>query len=223
MSQASNRNRLAHNVYRELQARLVSLVIRPGERITIDGLARDLGVSQSPIREAMALLEKDGLVVKTHLVGYHATPQLTREQFEELFELRLLIEPYAARRAAENKSAECAEFLHSANQRMADEADRAGEMTYSVFAELDAELHDEIASASGNSLLRDQLAKLHSHLHLFRLHNDSAAPLEAISEHSILIEAVTSGNGRAAERAMRSHLERSRARFRVVIDRLDID
>jgi DNA-binding GntR family transcriptional regulator len=221
MSRDSNRDRLAHSVYRELQARLVSLAIRPGERITIDGLARDLQVSQSPIREALALLENDGLVMKTHLIGYHATPQLTLEQFEYLFELRLLIEPYAAGRAAAEKSADHAALLHAANQRMAKEAQRVERLTYSVFADLDAELHDIIAIASGNPLLRDQLARLHSHLHLFRLHFASNVPQEAIGEHAVLIDAVTSGDARGAQRAMRLHLEKSRARFRNAFDHAD--
>src|SRR5262245_61848983 len=77
----------------------MSLQIAPGSRITVDGLVRELEVSHTPIREALGRLEGEGLVVKTHLVGYSAAPQITRRQFEELYELRLLLEPDAARRA----------------------------------------------------------------------------------------------------------------------------
>jgi DNA-binding GntR family transcriptional regulator len=219
MSRNDNRDRLADSVYRELQARLISLTISPGERITIDGLARDLDVSQSPIREALALLENDGLVMKTHLVGYRATPRLDREQFEDLFEMRLLIEPHAAGRAAKFRSAGHVEALRETNRRMVAETDLGGRLSYGTFARLDAELHDIVAEASGNALLREQLAKLHSHLHLFRLHHDTSAPQVAVVEHALVIEAVASGEVRRAQRAMREHLEKSRQRFRAVFGR----
>ncbi len=92
---------LADNVYDVLLGQLMSLQIQPGERLTMDNLSRELGVSQTPLREALGRLEANGLVLKTHLVGYRAAPQLSREQFEELFEFRLLLEPAAAARAAE--------------------------------------------------------------------------------------------------------------------------
>jgi DNA-binding GntR family transcriptional regulator len=74
--------------------------IIPGERVTIDILARELGVSPTPIREALARLGSDGLVRKRAMAGYRATPLLTRAEFEELFELRLLLECPAAARAS---------------------------------------------------------------------------------------------------------------------------
>src|SRR3954469_8979398 len=93
---------LADDVYGAIFNKLMALEIAPGSRITVDGLVRELEVSHTPIREALGRLEGEGLVVKTHLVGYNAAPQVTRRRFEELYELRLLLEPYAARLAAQN-------------------------------------------------------------------------------------------------------------------------
>jgi DNA-binding GntR family transcriptional regulator len=84
--------RLGTEIYDLLFGQLMSLRLPPGSRITVDNLARELGVSQTPIREALGRLEMEGLVIKTHLVGYSAAPQLNRQQFEELYELRLLLE-----------------------------------------------------------------------------------------------------------------------------------
>ena len=89
---------LAEEVYEAIFARLMALRIPPGARITVDNLVRELAVSQTPIREALGRLEGEGLVVKTHLVGYSAAPQITRDRFEELYELRLLLEPEMAGR-----------------------------------------------------------------------------------------------------------------------------
>src|SRR5688500_16337821 len=91
---------LAEEVYEAIFAQLMALKIPPGARITVDALVREFNVAQTPIREALGRLEGEGLVVKTHLVGYSAAPQITRRRFDELYDFRLLLEPEAARRAA---------------------------------------------------------------------------------------------------------------------------
>ena len=93
--------RLADDVHQQLLGRLLSHRLQPGQRLTVDALARELGVSQTPIREALHRLEVGGVVVRTHLAGYRVAPQLDRRQFEDLVEVRLLLEPAAARHAAE--------------------------------------------------------------------------------------------------------------------------
>ena len=72
-------------VYDVIYHRLMLLEIAPGARIPIDALARELNVSQTPVREALNRLEREGLVCKEHLIGYSAAPQWTREQFQDLF------------------------------------------------------------------------------------------------------------------------------------------
>src|SRR5688572_33107048 len=91
---------LADDVYGAIFNKLMSLEISPGARITVDNLVRELNVSQTPIREALGRLEGEGLVVKTHLIGYSAAPQITRRRFDELYELRLLLEPDGAAKSA---------------------------------------------------------------------------------------------------------------------------
>ena len=91
---------VSNDVYDAIYEHLMSLEIAPGARIPIDILARDLSVSQTPVREALSRLEREGLVGKLHLVGYSAAPQLTRKQFDDLYEFRLLLEPEGARHAA---------------------------------------------------------------------------------------------------------------------------
>ena len=68
---------VVEGVYDGIYHRLMSLEIAPGARIPIDVLSRDLGVSQTPVREALSRLEREGLVRKEHLVGYSAAPQRT--------------------------------------------------------------------------------------------------------------------------------------------------
>ena len=100
------RGRLADEVYDTLLGQLMSLRIEPGSRVTIDALALELRVSQTPIRDALNRMEADGLVVRVPHAGYRIPPQITRERFEDMVEIRLLLEPSAARHAAERASSE---------------------------------------------------------------------------------------------------------------------
>src|SRR3954462_197052 len=92
--------------YEHLLSMLMTVQIAPGERIAIDKVARQIGISQTPIREALSQLEAEKLVSKMPNVGYRASPRMTREEVQDLYTLRLLIEPYAAARAAERIDAE---------------------------------------------------------------------------------------------------------------------
>src|SRR5690606_2816677 len=102
---------MVDNVYEHIYHKLMALEIAPGARIPIDVLAREMGVSQTPVREALNRLEREGLVRKEHLIGYSAAPQWTRKQFEDLYAFRLLLEPQAARLAAQNMTPQALESL----------------------------------------------------------------------------------------------------------------
>jgi DNA-binding GntR family transcriptional regulator len=204
---------LVDDVYGAIFNKLMALDIAPGTRITVDGLVRELEVSHTPIREALGRLEGEGLVVKTHLVGYSAAPQITRRRFEELYELRLLLEPDAARRAAQRvDEGHMLKLTDTAEQmrRLDSTRERLG---YSRFARLDAELHDQIMEIAGNELIRDTLEHLHTHFHIFRLMFQARVTEEALTEHESLLVALSSGDEIGAERAMRDHIERSRNRL----------
>jgi DNA-binding GntR family transcriptional regulator len=84
---------------------------------------------------------------------------------------------------------------------------------YSTFARLDALFHDRILEFAGNALIRQTLAHQHTHFHIFRLMFHSRVTEEALDEHEALLAAFAAGDGRAAKRAMREHIERSRDRL----------
>jgi DNA-binding GntR family transcriptional regulator len=204
---------LAGDVYGAIFNKLMSLQISPGARITVDGLVRELEVSHTPIREALGRLEGEGLVIKTHLVGYSATHQITRRRFDELYELRLLLEPNAAGRAARRIT----------GARMHKLKDTAGQMrkldsgkersSYAKFARLDAAFHDQIMEIAGNDLIRATLAHTHTHFHIFRLMFHARVTEEALAEHEALLETLSAGDEVGAVQAMREHIERSRERL----------
>jgi DNA-binding GntR family transcriptional regulator len=205
---------LASEVYEAIYAQLMSLKINPGARITVDSLVRELNVSHTPIREALGRLEGEGLVIKTHLVGYSAAPQITRRQFEDLYELRLLLEPNAAARAAGRMNEAALASLTEAAGVMGRRGHGSDErVRYSLFARQDAEFHDKVVELAGNELIRATLGHLHTHFHIFRLMYHSRVTEEALEEHEHILAAFKAGDPDAAEAAMRDHIERSRDRL----------
>jgi DNA-binding GntR family transcriptional regulator len=197
-------------VYELIRADIMSLRIAPDTRISIDELARQIGVSQTPIREALSRLEAVGLVTKRHYAGYCSAPQLTRQQLDELYELRLLLEPYAARCAARRmSSAQLAHVAALAHSMQPGDS----RVSYGRFADQDSELHDLIALGSGNQLISEALSRLHTHLHIFRLRFHSEVTTEAHAEHEQLVTALTARKPDEAEAAMRLHIEKSYRRM----------
>jgi DNA-binding GntR family transcriptional regulator len=204
---------LTNDVYEAIFAQLMSLKIAPGSRITVDALAKEFNVSQTPIREALGRLEGEGLVLKQHLIGFRAAPQITRRRFDELYELRLLLEPHAASRAVASLDAEKLAALGDAAGVMARREGKDERARYSSFARQDAAFHDMILQFAGNELLRQTLTFQHAHFHIFRLMFHSRVTEEALDEHEAILSAFASADPDAAARAMRIHIENSRDRL----------
>ncbi|MDM9622014.1 GntR family transcriptional regulator [Rhizobium sp. AC44/96] len=211
-------NSLAGSVYDAIFAQLMSLKIAPGARITVDNLVRELNVSQTPIREALGRLEGEGLVVKTHLIGYSAAPQIARRRFDELYQLRLLLEPASAAKAASVMDEHKLSALKEAAGVMGRRDGGDERLRYSTFARQDALFHDKILEIAGNELIRETLNHQHTHFHIFRLMFHSRVTEEALDEHEALITAFAAGDASAAEVAMRVHLEHSRDRLLPAFD-----
>lgn len=201
---------LSDSVYERIKAMVMDHEIAPGARVGIEALARDLDVSPTPIREALARLEADGLVVKRSLSGYRATELLTREGVEELFEMRMLLEPRAAALAALNADEDQLDALEAIQEDMQSHPGPAGPYAaYRDFAGLDQRFHDAIAQAAHRPLLADAVERLHSHLHIFRLSSLPHADDPTATEHDRIVRAILRRSADRAAEAMRDHLTRS--------------
>lgn len=216
---------LVEIAHEHLLSMLLSMQIAPGERIRIDAVARLLGISQTPIREALRRLEAENLVHKVTNVGYRASFPMSAQEVDDLYTLRMLIEPYAAAQAARAMTDDDVRTLARLEKDM--EAVKSGTgVAYARFAEADAALHRLIAAGSGNRLIAETIERLHVHLHIFQiLFNPDApargekasptranAPEEAGEEHGRIIRALLDRDPAEAEAAMRHHLERSKVR-----------
>ena len=207
------RRSLSDDVYQALVTMLMDRVIPPGAPITIDDLARRLSVSPTPIRESLARLESEGLVYREQHRGYFSTRELTEKGVDDLFQLRLLLEPWNAAEAARRRTDESAAALEEAFASFDFRTVGQDYSNYKTMLEHDARLHDHIAGMTGNSQIRNALSRTHAHLHLFRLRNRAKGLAETQAEHRALVDAIVAGDVSASRTAMTSHLKSARIRF----------
>ncbi|MGW4681944.1 GntR family transcriptional regulator [Micromonospora taraxaci] len=211
---------LADDVYESIKTLVMDHILPPGERVNIDALARELDVSPTPVREALARLEADGLVRKRPLSGYTTTPLLTRAEFDDLFEVRLLLEGATAGRAAAHASTEERQRISTEAAASIDVEAGDGYRRHAAFTALDATFHDLIAEVAGSPLLRDSITRLHSHLHLHRLYFPVTGAPDTNTEHQRIATAIAAGDSDAAAEAMRAHLIAARERHLPAFDQL---
>ncbi|MFF3490483.1 GntR family transcriptional regulator [Streptomyces sp. NPDC002795] len=207
---------LTDRVYEGVKAMVMDHEIAPGARVSIEGLARRLDVSATPVREALARLESERLVVKRPNAGYRATDLLDPDALLDLFEMRLLLEPRAASLAAENASDDELQQLRSIVEEMRRQPDLGEKYSdYRRFAGLDQEFHDVLARAADRPLLADAVNRLHAHLHMLRLNSaPGSAAATTVTEHEHILEALVQRNPEKAAEAMATHLRSSRVRHR---------
>ncbi len=215
------RSVLSDGTYEAIKSRIMDHEIPPGTRVSIDGLARALEVSQTPVREALARLEADGLVTKQPLKGYSATRLLTTKEFDDLFELRQLLEPWAAARVA--KTVDDLGILALETELSTCKEAPAGSSyaTYKDLTDHDARFHALILRLSGNNAVESAFLRTHCHLHLFRLYYAVQTGTRAIHEHGDIVQAIRSGNPENARNAMSDHIELSRCRLLPAVISMD--
>ncbi|MGN6324628.1 GntR family transcriptional regulator [Pseudolysinimonas sp.] len=211
------RQMLADEIYSRLRTLIMSSAIPPGTRINIEEIARQLDVSATPVRESLARLESDDLVLKLPLKGYRTTELLTERQVDELYDLRLMIEPPSAARAAKaHDAAAVAEVRREVDGATGIAGDE--EISYQELSVHDTRFHDLVLRAAGNETVRQAFARTHAHLHVTRLAYRGTYGAHTIREHAAITSAIEAGDARAAEKAMRVHIEGSRARVLSAFD-----
>jgi DNA-binding GntR family transcriptional regulator len=218
-AQRPSRQILTDGAYETIKELVMDNQLEPGERMNIEELARQLEISTTPVREALARLESDGLVRKRPLTGYAVAPLLDLASLGHLFEIRHLLEPHAA-----GKAAKLATDTELANLREMVELMRADDIGddyghYRAFAAHDTEFHALIARYSGNPVLEQTLAGLHFQWHLYRLRFEPEVGLDTIAEHASIATAIVQRDTTAAAEAMREHLRQSEKRLLPVAQR----
>lgn len=207
----ATRSSLADSVHTSLLAWLMDGHVGPGASLSIEGLARDLGVSPTPVREALARIESTGLVERAALKGYRVASILTAAEVRSLVDARLHLECRNARCAAGlvdgptlDRLARCLEVMQRAPKGPSFEQ-------YREYHAADNEFHSIINAAGGNPFLAAAFEQLNGQIQRSRLrtvpgHGITDAEVTS-AEHSALLEALRAHDADRAEATMRHHLE----------------
>jgi DNA-binding GntR family transcriptional regulator len=188
--------------YENLRAAIQRGEIQPGERLREVELAGRLGVSRTPVREALKRLETEGLVSFAPRRGL-VVAQLDQQQVHELYALREVLEGAAAAFAARHAS----EYEIEALQDLLRRHEEAGRSTAQL-VEINRHFHATLYRAARNRYLLEALTSLQSSLALLRETTYAAEgrPTTALEEHREIARAVRRRDAASAEEAARRHI-----------------
>ena len=194
-----------HYAYAALRQAIVRCELAPGERVVIDDLARRFDVSIIPVREALRMLESEGLIVSVAHTGTSVAP-ISRQSIVEVFAVLEGLETVSARAAASQASAPALQRLQVLLERM----DRAlAGSRPGTWAELNTEFHLAISGMSGMPMVQQMLQRALDHWDRVRRHFFTGvftrrAPLAQREHHQILSQ-LRERDGDALERTMKMH------------------
>ena len=196
-------------VYEQLREEILSGAVRPGQRVSISRVARDLGVSDIPAREGVKRLEADGLVSFTTHKGAVVT-RMGRHEVEELFAIRTELEALALSRAAERIDATELARLRKILDAMG-AAERGGDVA--AYGRLNREFHMLAYAAQPYAKLRSMIESLWDSTDWCRrIFSTEAESMRAsLAEHEAIYDALARADGDAAAAALRSQKQRAAA------------
>jgi GntR family transcriptional regulator, rspAB operon transcriptional repressor len=192
-------------IYTTVKRRIVLNELKPGMALTELGLARELGCSQGPVREALLRLQEDGLVLRSGHRGTYVTP-LDPEEAEEILGLRKRIEVRAAPRAARAVDAAALKRLAELIGRMKAAAEAGDEY---ALIELDTAFHLEIFRLSGLRALEQILVRciLHSHRQKLWEPRHRRSLMETAERHDAIYELLATRDGAGLAAALGDHID----------------
>lgn len=205
---SSKRQVLADHVYDDLMLALVDGRLEADSPLNIDALAREMEISPTPIREALARLESTGLVVRAALRGYRVAPLFTVDELTELMEARELLEPENAFRACGLASARLLDELEQSITDLRDAPSDRGSESIKPYWEADERFHRLIAEGAGNRFLLAAYTALGGHVQRFRLFGGLGVSdaSHAIAEHGLILTAMRAGDAELARKTMYDHI-----------------
>ena len=213
------RSVLADEVYDIVRGSLLSGRFAPGSRLNLDQLARELHVSNTPVRQALARLESEGLVTKEPCRGFTASALLDSRTIVEVYAYRLLIEPPTAAEAAKRRGPAGLAVLEGLCDENEIRALMADPASAEEMGERDVRFHSTIAREAGNSFIRENLEIALTRLCIYTLYDKSGVAEHVWDEHRAVLAAVRDGDPEAADAAMRAHLDSALERLRSAISR----
>lgn len=195
----------ASNVVEALEDDILSNVLKPGDRLDEQALARRFAVSRTPVREALRHLESSGLVEIRRNHGA-TVRRLTTAELIEMFQVMAELEGLCSRLCARRMTATEIDAIRRHNR---DCEKHAATNDHDAFFAANNRFHEVIYTACQNSYLHDEAVKLRNRVNVYRRHI-SFQPrrmIRSAEEHARIIEAIASGDEESAHRVMREHVD----------------
>lgn len=180
--------------YEYIRDKILNGELERGTKLIEEKLAEELGVSRTPIRESIRKLEQEGLVKQKRVVNP------TETDLRNLFQVRILLEGFAARSAAT--------YMNEDDLKKLEECVRVGRSgTTDEVMEANESFHDLIVKATNNPVMIDTIERMQSIIYLFRKTVVYHKRPLLIEEHQLIYDAIRSHQGNEAERLMKEHIQ----------------
>lgn len=202
-------------VFNTLREAILKGELKPGERLMELQLAAKLGVSRTPIREAIRMLEQEGLAVTIPRKGAEVA-RMTEKDMEDVLEIREALDELAAKIACTRMTEDQLKQLETIKEAFV-ESTRSHDVKR--IAEADVSFHDVIYEATGNPKLVSMLNNLREQIYRYRveyLKEEKNYPT-LIGEHDAIVEALYARNQDEVVRAMHTHIENQASAVKEII------
>ena len=205
---------IADQIFEQLERDILSGKYARGELLTELRLSEELGVSRTPIREAIRRLEQENILEEAGrgvtVVG------ISQEDMLDMYEIRIRIEGLAAEWAAERMSAEELAGMRDTVELQRYYTEKQDGNHSDQIKNLDSRFHEQVYRACGSRALMDTLLNLHKKMTKFRMASVSkhSRALQSVEEHEAVLAALSARDGKAANEAMTRHVMNARDRMR---------
>lgn len=194
-------------VFENIRGAIMDGTLKPGERLMEIQLAELLGVSRTPIREAIRKLELEGLVVMLPRKGAYVA-NISKKDLVDILEVRIGLEGMAAFYAAERISDEGVKKLEKISEELKEYVCKNDVKNMLI---KDEEFHNCIFEFTGNSRLKSMMLSVWETVYRFRLKymSDYSSAVNIVDEHKKIIDALKKGKADLAEKLAKEHIEKA--------------
>jgi DNA-binding GntR family transcriptional regulator len=203
-----NHSPLGDQVYAIIWERIMSRQIGPGDKLSDLRLSEDLGVSRTPVREALHRLAQDGIVRSESRRGFFLT-SFSSQDVAEVYDIRTALESLSVRLALPHLSAAELDEAQSALVASREEITRGGERAEENWLTIDRAFHRLLAQRAQNRRLESLIAGLQAQIGVFQVYGIHSSPLRLLSidHHEAILAELKARDGAAAGRAMERHIQ----------------
>jgi DNA-binding GntR family transcriptional regulator len=208
----------AAEIFSVLKSRIVQWEYPPGQRFTEEELCKEFGVSRSPVREALRMLEENNLVDKIPYRGC-TVKQPDLNELNELYDVRVILESAVAEQLATHGMPQAA-WEHQFQEWSALAQSTAyAAIDSAELAQHDRSFHEALARSTGNRTLYDLLHNINERLHFIRMTDITTIDRlwETCQQHLAILEHIAAADSTAARTAMRQNIEGARIHVKSAI------